>query len=89
MSEGEKYFFGDIKWTGNSKYNSEKLDPKISAAIVKAADEVIQGEHFEHFPLVVFQTGSGTQTNMNVNEVLSNIAIKNLGGRTLCSISSS
>ncbi|MGB4191262.1 MAG: class II fumarate hydratase [Rickettsiales bacterium] len=56
------------------------LDPKIGDAIVKAADEVIAGNLDEHFPLVVWQTGSGTQTNMNINEVLSNRAIEILGG---------
>ena len=47
------------------------LDPKISKYIIKAADEVIKGKLDEHFPLKVWQTGSGTQTNMNVNEVIS------------------
>jgi len=50
-------------------------------AIVRAADEAIAGELDEHFPLYVWQTGSGTQSNMNVNEVLSNRAIQLLGGR--------
>ena len=50
------------------------LDKKISKYIVKAADEVIRGKLDNHFPLKVWQTGSGTQTNMNVNEVISNIA---------------
>src|SRR3954464_3487523 len=49
-------------------------------AILQAADEVIAGILDEHFPLVVWQTGSGTQTNMNVNEVISNRAIEILGG---------
>ncbi|MCG3118338.1 MAG: Fumarate hydratase class II [bacterium] len=49
--------------------------------IVKAADEVIAGKLDEHFPLVVWQTGSGTQTNMNANEVISNRAIKMAGGK--------
>lgn len=48
--------------------------------IVKAADEVIDGKLDEHFPLVIWQTGSGTQTNMNVNEVISNRAIEMAGG---------
>jgi len=56
------------------------LEEKIADAIVKAADEVIAGNLDEHFPLVVWQTGSGTQTNMNVNEVISNKAIELLGG---------
>ena len=56
------------------------LDGKIGEAIVKAADEVISGKMDAEFPLVVWQTGSGTQTNMNVNEVISNRAIEILGG---------
>lgn len=60
---------------------TNKLDKKVGDAIVKAADEVIQGKLLENFPLVVWQTGSGTQTNMNVNEVLANRAIEILGGK--------
>lgn len=56
------------------------LDKKNGEAIVKAAEEIINGEHDNQFPLVVWQTGSGTQTNMNVNEVISNRAIEILGG---------
>ncbi|KAJ3144443.1 hypothetical protein HK101_002691 [Irineochytrium annulatum] len=56
------------------------LDRKIGDAIVKASDEVIAGKLHDHFPLVVWQTGSGTQTNMNANEVISNRAIEILGG---------
>lgn len=56
------------------------LDKSIGNAICKAADEVISLELVDHFPLVVWQTGSGTQTNMNINEVLSNRAIEILGG---------
>jgi len=56
-------------------------DEAITQAIVSAADEVIAGLHFEEFPLVVWQTGSGTQTNMNVNEVLANRASELLGGQ--------
>ncbi|HET6712613.1 MAG TPA: class II fumarate hydratase [Actinomycetota bacterium] len=59
---------------------SGALDPAIAALIVQAADEVIEGRHDEHFPLYVWQTGSGTQTNMNVNEVISNRAIEIAGG---------
>jgi fumarate hydratase class II len=58
-----------------------RLDPSIADAIVSVADEVIEGRLDEHFPLFVWQTGSGTQTNMNVNEVISNRAIELLGGR--------
>jgi fumarate hydratase class II len=57
-----------------------KMDDKVATAIAQAADEVMAGQHDRHFPLVTFQTGSGTQTNMNVNEVLSNRAIQILGG---------
>ena len=56
------------------------LDPKIGSAIVQAAQEVIEGKLDDHFPLVVWQTGSGTQSNMNANEVISNRAIEILGG---------
>ena len=57
-----------------------KLDPAIGNTIVEAADEVIAGKLNDHFPLVVWQTGSGTQSNMNANEVISNRAIEMLGG---------
>ena len=57
------------------------IDKKISNTIVKAADEVIKGKLNDHFPLKVWQTGSGTQTNMNVNEVIANRAIEILGGK--------
>src|SRR5215471_13752973 len=57
------------------------LDEKSRDLIVTAADEVIAGKLREHFPLVVWQTGSGTQSNMNVNEVISNRAIEMLGGK--------
>lgn len=57
------------------------LDPKIADAISQAADEVISGKLYnDHFPLVIWQTGSGTQSNMNTNEVISNRAIEILGG---------
>merc|ERR1719163_66636 len=62
----------------NEKYG--RLAPELSSAICSAADEVIAGNLDDHFPLVTFQTGSGTQTNMNVNEVISNRAIQQLGG---------
>ncbi len=57
-----------------------KLDPKLGEAIVEAAQEVIDGKLTDHFPLVVWQTGSGTQSNMNANEVIANRAIEILGG---------
>jgi fumarate hydratase class II len=56
------------------------LDPKKAEAIIAAADEALAGRHGDEFPLAVWQTGSGTQTNMNVNEVLANRASENLGG---------
>jgi fumarate hydratase, class II len=64
-------------------YHAEigKLPKDVADAIAQAATEVMNGEHDGHFPLVTFQTGSGTQTNMNVNEVLSNRAIQILGGQ--------
>jgi len=57
------------------------LDPQIGDAVVRAAGEVAEGKLMEHFPLVVWQTGSGTQSNMNANEVIANRAIELLGGK--------
>src|SRR5579859_5543613 len=57
-----------------------RLDKKIGEAVVAAAQEVMEGKLNDHFPLVVWQTGSGTQSNMNANEVVSNRAIEILGG---------
>ncbi len=57
-----------------------RLDAKLATAIITAAQEVIDGKLDAHFPLVVWQTGSGTQSNMNANEVISNRAIELLGG---------
>jgi len=57
-----------------------KLDSKLAGVIREAADEVIEGNLDDHFPLVVWQTGSGTQSNMNFNEVIANRAIEKLGG---------
>src|SRR6476469_9577920 len=56
------------------------LDDRKASAIIAAADEVLRGDHDDEFPLVVWQTGSGTQSNMNVNEVLANRASELLGG---------
>ena len=56
------------------------LDPQLAKTISSSADEVITGKLDDHFPLVVWQTGSGTQTNMNVNEVIANRAIEMAGG---------
>ncbi len=61
--------------------NEKQILPNISKAIIKASNEVISGKLDEHFPLKVWQTGSGTQTNMNVNEVIANRAIEILGGK--------
>ena len=58
-----------------------QIEKKISRTIIKAANEIISGKLKDHFPLKVWQTGSGTQTNMNVNEVISNRAIEILGGK--------
>src|SRR5690606_17614421 len=57
-----------------------RLDPVLGRAIVQAAQEVIDGKLDDHFPLVVWQTGSGTQSNMNANEVIGNRVIEILGG---------
>src|SRR5689334_9362259 len=56
------------------------LDARKADAVVRAAEEVIKGVHAGEFPLAVWQTGSGTQTNMNVNEVIANRASELLGG---------
>ena len=61
--------------------SNKSLDKKLSKFIVKASEEVIKGKIDNHFPLKVWQTGSGTQTNMNVNEVIANRAIELMGGK--------
>ncbi|GMM27993.1 fumarase [Martiniozyma asiatica (nom. inval.)] len=73
--------FGILK-KATAKVNTDLggLDPKLSEVIQQAATEVAEGKLLDHFPLVVFQTGSGTQSNMNANEVISNRAIELLGG---------
>ena len=58
----------------------DNMEPKIGSAIISAAEEVAEGKLNDHFPLSVWQTGSGTQSNMNANEVISNRAIEILGG---------
>lgn len=73
--------FGVLKKAAAHVNQTYGLDAKVADAISKAADEVISGKLIDHFPLVVFQTGSGTQTNMNTNEVISNRAIEILGGK--------
>ncbi|KAH8835170.1 L-Aspartase-like protein [Flagelloscypha sp. PMI_526] len=72
--------FGVLKKSAATVNMTYGLDPKIGNAIKQAADDVISGKLTDHFPLVVFQTGSGTQSNMNANEVISNRAIEILGG---------
>ncbi len=62
-------------------YKEKQIDKKISNSIIKASDEIIKGKLDDNFPLKVWQTGSGTQTNMNVNEVIANRAIEILGGK--------
>ena len=61
-------------------YKEKQINKKITNSIIKASDEVIKGKLDENFPLKVWQTGSGTQTNMNVNEVIANRAIEIMGG---------
>ncbi|HVY12142.1 MAG TPA: class II fumarate hydratase [Alphaproteobacteria bacterium] len=81
MPEGLITAFGVLKRAAaETNMQLGLLDKKLGEAMVKAADEVIDGKLKDHFPLVVWQTGSGTQTNMNVNEVISNRAIEILGG---------
>ena len=62
-------------------YKEKQIDKKISTSIIKASEEIINGKLDKNFPLKVWQTGSGTQTNMNVNEVIANRAIEILGGK--------
>ena len=73
---------GAVKWAC-ALVNREQgtLDARLADAITKAAEEVFQGKFDDNFPLVVWQTGSGTQSNMNANEVISNRAIEILGGK--------
>merc|ERR1711977_333842 len=81
MPEGVVRAFGILKGaaaTVNMRYG---LDPKVGEAIQQAAAEVASLKLVDHFPLVVWQTGSGTQSNMNANEVISNRAIEILGGQ--------
>ncbi len=62
-------------------YKEKSISSNIAKAIIKASNEIISGKLNDHFPLKVWQTGSGTQTNMNVNEVIANRAIEILGGK--------
>ena len=61
-------------------FREKQIDEKIHSSIIKATEEIIRGKLDENFPLKVWQTGSGTQTNMNVNEVIANRAIEIMGG---------
>jgi len=73
--------FGVLKKASAIVNKEFGLDPKVSEAICQAADQVIDGSLYdEHFPLVIWQTGSGTQSNMNTNEVIANRAIEIMGG---------
>ena len=68
------------KSCAQANHSLGKLDGALAENMLKAADEVIEGKLDEHFPLSVWQTGSGTQSNMNSNEVISNRAIEMMGG---------
>merc|ERR1719167_941562 len=72
--------FGVLKRAAAEVNKEYGLDPKIADAIIQAAEEVSAGKLDDHFPLVIWQTGSGTQSNMNTNEVIANRAIEILGG---------
>ena len=80
MPRGFLVALAQIKWA-SAKANEELglLDPALAGAIRAAADEVVAGDHRDELPIDVFQTGSGTSSNMNMNEVLSNIANRALG----------
>ena len=71
---------GLVKWAAAAANRDlGLLDDRLAAAIQSAAEEVVRGDHDHHFPLDVFQTGSGTSTNMNANEVIANLANRSLG----------
>src|SRR5262245_51001388 len=73
--------FGILKKAAALVNRDRRALPEEKAkGILRAADEVIEGKLDDHFPLVIWQTGSGTQTNMNANEVIANRAIEILGG---------
>src|SRR5262245_17518920 len=79
---------GLIKWAAaQANHDLGLLDANVSALIVQAAEEVVEGKLDEHFPLDIFQTGSGTSTNTNANEVIANrcaqLAGKEVGSRSL------
>lgn len=71
--------FGILKKSAAKVNMDYKLNKEIGDAIVKASDEVIQGKFDDNFPLVIWQTGSGTQSNMNSNEVIANRAGEIMG----------
>ena len=73
------FIFGSVEPQVN--VDQKMLDPEIGEAVMKAATEVAEGKLLDHFPLVVWQTGSGTQSNMNANEVIANRAIEMRGGK--------
>jgi fumarate hydratase class II len=73
--------FGLLKKAAAQANKSFGLETKVADAIIQASDEVAAGKLNDHFPLVVWQTGSGTQSNMNANEVIANRAIEILGGQ--------
>jgi len=76
------YALAAVKWSASKANQDLKLlKPRTGAAIRRAADAVMKGQHDEEFPIDVFQTGSGTSTNMNMNEVLSNLANVDMGGK--------
>ncbi|OXU22801.1 hypothetical protein TSAR_004605 [Trichomalopsis sarcophagae] len=82
MPKGVIVAMGILKKAAAEVNKEFGLDAKVADAISKAADDVISGKLYDdHFPLVIWQTGSGTQTNMNTNEVISNRAIELLGGQ--------
>ena len=82
VRDGGKNYDGSISYyAGDYNSGADEIFPNISKAMIKACDEVISGKLDDHFPLKVWQTGSGTQTNMNVNEVVANRAIEILGGK--------
>eukprot|EP01104_Vermistella_antarctica_P000991 TRINITY_DN11066_c0_g1_i1.p1 TRINITY_DN11066_c0_g1~~TRINITY_DN11066_c0_g1_i1.p1 ORF type:complete len:572 (-),score=74.00 TRINITY_DN11066_c0_g1_i1:26-1741(-) len=72
--------FGVLKMAAARVNMTYGLKEEVGSAIIGVCQEILDGQHKEHFPLVVWQTGSGTQTNMNVNEVIANRAIEKLGG---------
>src|SRR5437773_952364 len=73
--------FGVVKKAAaQTNHELKLLTDQQSQLIIEAAEQVISGKLDQHFPLVVWQTGSGTQTNMNVNEVIANVANELLGG---------